>query len=136
MFETLLTASNLFVLVIVTSSNKNISEGQQSFPKNRSIIDAIFIIEQKTEILIEFRKLEFLCFVDLTKVFDKIKLTGEGNYKICERIKYVQCNTHISEWLYHERNTYNTRHMTNKNDIRIVCLADYVVLISESENGL
>jgi len=49
-------------------------EEQQGFWKNRSTTDAIFIIRQVVEKAIEFSKSAFMCFVDLTKAFDRVRL--------------------------------------------------------------
>lgn len=51
-----------------------ICEEQQGFRNNRSAIDAIFIIRQITEKAIEFSKVAFMCFVDLTQAFDRVRL--------------------------------------------------------------
>ena len=51
-----------------------ICEEPQGFVKNRSAIDAIFTIRQITEKAIEFNKPAFMCFVDLTQAFDRVKL--------------------------------------------------------------
>lgn len=51
-----------------------LSEEQQGFRKNRSTVDAIFIFRQIAEKAIEYNKPAFVCFVDLTKAFDRIRL--------------------------------------------------------------
>ena len=55
-------------------ADTGICEEQQGFRKNRPAIDAIFIIRQITEKAIEFNTPVFMCFVDLTQAFDRIKL--------------------------------------------------------------
>lgn len=50
-----------------------LSEEQQDFRKNRSTIDAIFIVRQITEKALEFNKPAYLCFIDLTKAFDRLR---------------------------------------------------------------
>ena len=55
-------------------ADTGICEEQQGFRKNRSAIDAIFTIRQITEKAIEFNKPAFMCFVDLTQAFDRVKL--------------------------------------------------------------
>ena len=55
-------------------ADTGLCEEQQGFRKNRSVIDAIFTIRQITEKTIEFNKPTFMCFVDLTKAFDRVKL--------------------------------------------------------------
>lgn len=52
----------------------NINEEQQGFRRNRSTVDAIFILRQIIEKSIEYNKPAFLCFVDLTQAFDRVKL--------------------------------------------------------------
>lgn len=52
-----------------------ISDEQQDFRKNRSTIDTIFTIRQEVEKSIEFDKPAFMCFINLTKAFDQIKLS-------------------------------------------------------------
>lgn len=71
-----------FVLKILTkiltkreTNKSNISEEQQGFRRNRSTIDAIFILKQLIEKTIEFNKPLFLCFVDLKQAFDKMRLS-------------------------------------------------------------
>ena len=53
----------------------NISEEQQGFCQNRSTTDATFIIRQVVEKAIEFNVPAILCFVDLKKAFDRVKLS-------------------------------------------------------------
>ena len=55
-------------------AHNGICEEQQGFRKNRSAIDAIFTIRQIAEKAIEFNKPAFMCFVDLTQAFDRVKL--------------------------------------------------------------
>lgn len=52
-----------------------IREEQQGFRKNRSTIDAIFIVRQIAEKSREYNKPAYLCFVDMTKAFDRVRLT-------------------------------------------------------------
>lgn len=49
------------------------AEEQQGFRKNRSTVDAIFILRQIIEKAIEFNTPAFMCFVDLTKAFDRVR---------------------------------------------------------------
>ncbi|KAI4501058.1 hypothetical protein M0802_003861 [Mischocyttarus mexicanus] len=51
-----------------------ISEEQQGFRKNRFTTDAIFVQHKVVEKAIEFNKVAFLCFVDIEKTFDNIRL--------------------------------------------------------------
>lgn len=54
-------------------------EEQQGFRRNRSTTDALFIIKQLKEKAIEYNVPAYLCFVDLTKAFDKVRLTDVIN---------------------------------------------------------
>lgn len=56
-----------------------INEQQQGFRKKRSTTDAIYVIRQIIEKAIEFNNPVFMCFVDLIKAFDKIKLSDVTN---------------------------------------------------------
>lgn len=47
---------------------------EQGFRKNRSTLDAIFITRQIVEKAIQYGKPAFMCFIDLTKAFDRVKL--------------------------------------------------------------
>ena len=47
---------------------------EQGFRKNRSTIDALFILRQLIEKSIEFSKPAFMCFIDLAKAFDRVRL--------------------------------------------------------------
>jgi len=49
---------------------------QQCFRKNRSTTDSIFIVRQIAEKAIEFNHTAYLCFVDLTKTFDRVRLAN------------------------------------------------------------
>lgn len=51
-----------------------INEEQQGFRVNRSTTDAIFIVRQIVEKATEYNKPAYLCFVDLKKAFDRVKL--------------------------------------------------------------
>lgn len=55
-------------------SSTGIAEEQQGFRQNRSTTDAIFIVRQIAEKAIEFNYPAHMCFVDLTKAFDRIQL--------------------------------------------------------------
>ena len=75
--------TKLFTKLILNQLNhlKHISlrENQQGFRKNRSTTDAIFIVRQIVEKAIEFNKPAYLCFVDLTKAFDRVRLQDLTN---------------------------------------------------------
>ena len=71
------TILKLFTKVILSKLVTYIQprEEQQGFRKNRSTTDANFIIRQIIEKSIEFNNPAYLCFVDLTKAFDRVRLT-------------------------------------------------------------
>ena len=52
-----------------------INEKQQGFWENRSTTDAILIFRQIAETSIEYNKPAFVCFIDLTKAFDRVRLS-------------------------------------------------------------
>ena len=59
---------------------------QQGFRKNRSTIDAVFVVRQVVKKAIEYNKPSYLCFIDLTKAFDRIMLKDVGNELNCREI--------------------------------------------------
>lgn len=70
--------------------------------KNRSTIDGIFIIKQISEKFLEFNKPAYMCFVDVTKAFDRVRFkdalgilrTKELNHNLCRtKIKLEQITT-------------------------------------------
>ena len=69
-------STKLFTKLILNQLLKHISprEEQQGFRKNRSTMDAISFVRQMVEKAIEFNKPAYLCFVDLTKAFDRVRL--------------------------------------------------------------
>jgi len=74
---TLLNATQKLLSKIVLdklNAYSQISEEQQGFRPNRSTTDALFIIRQVVEKAIEFNNPAFICFVDLVKAFDRVKL--------------------------------------------------------------
>lgn len=70
------TSMKLFTntLKSIISNNIQLSEEQQGFRNNRSTTDAIFILRQIVEKSIEYDKPAYMCFIDLTKAFDRIRL--------------------------------------------------------------
>lgn len=56
------------------SSIMPIREEQQGFRRNRSTTDALFILRQLVEKSLEYNTPAYLCFIDLTKAFDKVQL--------------------------------------------------------------
>jgi len=59
-------------------------EEQQGFRQNRSTTDAIFIIKQLKEKSIEFNTPAYVCFIDLTKAFDRVRLSDIINILIAK----------------------------------------------------
>lgn len=62
------------ILTDIIQKYTNTSEEQQGFRKNRSTLDAIYIIRQLIEKSIEYDKPVYMCFIDLTKAFDRVQL--------------------------------------------------------------
>jgi len=50
------------------------SDEQQGFRQNRSTTDAIFALRQVREKSIEYQVPAFLCFIDMTRAFDQVRL--------------------------------------------------------------
>lgn len=50
------------------------AEEQQGFTKGRSITDAVFIIKQIKEKATEYNTPAYICFINLTKAFDRVRL--------------------------------------------------------------
>lgn len=71
-------------------ASTGISEEQQEFRQNRSTTDAIFILRQITKKAIEFNKAAFMCFIDLMKAFDGVRLVD-----ILEILKKRKVNPRI-----------------------------------------
>jgi len=59
-------------------------EEQQGFRRNRSTTDAIFIIKKLKEKSIEFNTPAYVCFIDLTKAFDRVRLSDILNILIAK----------------------------------------------------
>lgn len=69
--------TKLFTKIIAEEvASTGIADEQQGFRRNRSTIDTVFILRQKTEKAIEYNKAAFMCFIDLTKAFDRVRLTN------------------------------------------------------------
>lgn len=75
-------------------SRIDITEEQHGFRRNRSTIDAIFIVRQMIEKSIEYNKPIFMCFIDLTQAFDRVRLSDVINI-----IRTHQVNANISDLL-------------------------------------
>ncbi|KAH1024898.1 hypothetical protein HUJ05_009734 [Dendroctonus ponderosae] len=70
------TVSKLLTKILAEEvTNTGICEEQQGFRHNRSTIDAILTLRQIAEKAIEFNKPAFMCFIDLSQAFDKVRLT-------------------------------------------------------------
>lgn len=78
------TTMKLFTGVLKDKLEKHIAirEEQQGFRKGRSTTDAIFITKQIKEKAIEYNTPAFICFIDLTKAFDKVQLSDVTNILI------------------------------------------------------
>ena len=50
------------------------NEEQYGFRRNRSTVDALFVVRQVIEKSIEYSKPAFMCFVDLSRAFDRVRL--------------------------------------------------------------
>jgi hypothetical protein len=50
------------------------NDEQQGFRRNRSTTDAVFVLTQIKEKSLEYNEPAFMCFVDLTKAFDRVLL--------------------------------------------------------------
>ena len=70
------TTMKLFTGVLKDKLERHITnaEEQQGFTKGRSTTDAVFIIKQIKEKAIEFGRPAYICFIDLTKAFDRVRL--------------------------------------------------------------
>ncbi|CAG9829667.1 unnamed protein product [Diabrotica balteata] len=65
----------LFTSILMNKLERQITNGEeQGFTRERSITDAVFIIKQIKEKAIEFGMPAYTCFIDLTKVFDRVRL--------------------------------------------------------------
>ena len=157
-------------------ADTGICEEQQGFRKNRSAIDAIFTIRQITEKAIEFNKPAFMCFVDLTQAFDRVKLEdvvpllqkrevhpriitiinklNTNNYtsikiadKLSDKIPLttgIRQGDSLSPTLFNiimdeiitEVKKVERGYRMGDKEIKAICYADDVVLISESEDNL
>lgn len=54
--------------------HSTLSKEQQGFRKNRSTVYAVFIVRQVIKKVIEYNIPAYLCFIDMTKTFDRIHL--------------------------------------------------------------
>lgn len=78
-----------------------ISEEQQGFRRNRSTTDALFILRQLVEKSLEYNSPAYLCFIDLTKAFDRVQLkdiitileSSNVSKELTELIKDLNTNT-------------------------------------------
>ena len=52
----------------------SLSDEQQGFRSGRSCVDAVFVLRQIVEKSIEYNKPAYLCFIDLTKSFDRVRI--------------------------------------------------------------
>ena len=70
------TTLKLFTKVVLRKLLQYIQprEEEQGFQKNWSTTDTIFIVRQIAKKAIEFNHTAYLCFVDLTKAFDRVRV--------------------------------------------------------------
>jgi hypothetical protein len=64
-----------YILSQLLQENIKLTEEQQGFRKNRSTTDAIFILRQLIEKALEFNTPLYVCFMDMTQAFDRVRLT-------------------------------------------------------------
>lgn len=69
------TAKLLTKIISEEVAQDGISEEQQGFRQNRSTTDAIYILRQIVEKSIEYNKTAYMCFIDLTQAFDRVRLS-------------------------------------------------------------
>ncbi|XP_056633386.1 uncharacterized protein LOC130442984 [Diorhabda sublineata] len=123
------------------------AEEQQGFTKGRSITDAVFIIKQIKEKATEYNMPAYICFIDLTKAFDRIRL-GDILHILMEN----KAPANITK-IIHQLNNNNvtkvkvgvqfTENIPSTGGIRqewatkgMVCYGDDAAIIAESENDL
>ena len=70
------TSLKLLTKIITNKINGLISlqDEQQGFRSGRSCTDAVFVLRQITEKSIEYNKPAYICFIDLVKAFDRVRL--------------------------------------------------------------
>jgi len=89
------------IICCIISEQIPIMEEQQVFRQNRSTTDAIIIIRQIVEKSIEYEKPAYMCFIDLSKAFDRMRLNdittilrrGSIPEEIVRTIKNLNINT-------------------------------------------
>ena len=87
------------------------SEEQQGFRRNRSTVDAIFVLRQLVEKAIEFDRPLFLCFVDLKQAFDRVQLNHVVNI-----LKHQEIDSRIVE-VIRKLNTQNSTFIKIQNTL-------------------
>jgi len=145
----------LFTKIIcgIISEQIPIMEEQQGFRKNRSTTDAIFIIR-------EINQPAYMCFIDLSKAFDRVRLNdittilrrGNITEEIVKTIENLNTNTTtrilvnnsltqkvpISTGIRQRDSLspvlFGDGYRTNKGEITVLCYADDAVIISENED--
>ena len=102
------TTLKLFTKVILSKLLQHIQsrEEQQGFQKNRSTTDANFMVRQIAEKAIVFNHTAYLCFIDLTKAFDRVRLADVAKF-LREREVPEQIETVIKELNTDTKREYN-----------------------------
>ena len=59
---------------IITNKINGLQDKQQDFRSGRSCTDAVFVLRQITIKSIEYNKPAYICFIDLVKAFDRVRL--------------------------------------------------------------
>ena len=74
--DKILTSNYRGINLLSTSLKRLISlqDEQQGFRSGRSCTDAVFALRQITEKSIEYNKPAYICFIDLIKAFDRVRL--------------------------------------------------------------
>lgn len=98
------TSMKLFTSLIKDKLETQITgrEEQQGFRRGRSVTDAIFVMKQIKEKSLEYNKPAYICFVDLSKAFDRVRL-GD----VLEILQKEKIPPYIIKIIHH-LNTQNT----------------------------
>uniref|UniRef100_A0A1B0GQC6 Uncharacterized protein n=1 Tax=Phlebotomus papatasi TaxID=29031 RepID=A0A1B0GQC6_PHLPP len=119
-------------------------EEQNGFRHNRSTTDAIFIVRQLVEKSIEFDKPLFMCFVDLTQAFDRVRLEDvltilqehNLNVDIINVVKDLNINNQTRIRINGQLSREIPMVRMGSDQYNIVCYADDAVLMAENEDDL
>src|SRR5215469_16802442 len=83
---------------IINKIRPQISEEQYKFVKGKGTRNAIFVLRNLAEKVLEVNQDLYLCFVDYEKAFDKVK--HEGLMKMLERLEIDEKDLRIIKKLY------------------------------------